>query len=191
MGLVPAAEMERVDRALLDVAAGVLATGRGGSMQQIAEAAGVSRATLHRRFPSRDALVRATSRHALVEISGAIDACVVDDGPVETILARLAELLVPMGHRYAFLIREFHTGQDPDLEAAVEEFADRLATLLERGRQEGALRTDLPLIWMVDALIGLVEMAWEGVRDGRLAPRDAPGLVVTTFLSGTRAAALR
>ncbi|MFI0480975.1 TetR/AcrR family transcriptional regulator [Actinomadura sp. 9N215] len=159
---------------------------RGSSMQRIADEAGIGRATLHRRYKSREELRQAVTRHALQEIGAVIDRVGLEDGgPVDTVLARLAEALVPMGERYAFLLRELH--HDREVQVAVDEFAEELAALMRRGRADGLLRADVPVVWAVDTWLGLVEMAWEGVQHGRLAPRDAPHLVLTTFLSGMRA----
>lgn len=59
-----------------------------------------------------------------------------------------------------------------------------LADLVERGRAGGRLRTDLPAWWLVASLQATVYAAWEAITDGRLAPLDAPDLVLTSVLDG-------
>ena len=103
---------------------------------------------------------------------------------MEEAVQRLAEVLVPMGHRFHFLLEETQLYSDPEYLAAEERLVKPLRELAERGRQEGSFRNDVPTAWVVDALGALIFAAWEGVRDGRIAALDAPRLVATTVLSG-------
>jgi len=70
-----------VDREhLLSEAARLLTRKPTASMDEIARAAGISRATLHRRFAGRDALVRALEALCLRQLTAALDAAGVDAG---------------------------------------------------------------------------------------------------------------
>jgi hypothetical protein len=64
---------------------------------------------------------------------------------------------------------------------AVEE---HLYAILDRARADGLLRDRLPDYWLLQAFHSLVYVASELVHSGHLAPRDAPGLVLETFLHG-------
>jgi hypothetical protein len=46
--------------------------------------------------------------------------------------------------------------------------------------------SDVPAWWVASALLGTIYTAWEAVTDGRLAPRDAPALVLRTVVDGVR-----
>ena len=59
-----------------------------------------------------------------------------------------------------------------------------IRALIERGKDDGTFRADVPSSWILNAMGALLFAAWEGVRDGDLAPRDTPGLVTETLLSG-------
>ena len=48
----------------------------------------------------------------------------------------------------------------------------------------GVVRDSVPDFWLLQAFYSLVYVAAESVYDGHLAPRDAPGLVVDTFVRG-------
>ncbi|MGF1473787.1 MAG: TetR/AcrR family transcriptional regulator [Rubrobacteraceae bacterium] len=175
---------DRVKRSILEAATEVLVENRGASMQEIADAAEVGRTTVHRYFPGREDLIRAVALQAVAESEAAIEAARLGEGPVEHAVRRLAEALVPMGHRFHFLLDEAQLLSDPEYRATEQRFVKPLEKLAERGRHEGVFRAEVPVAWIVDTTGALVFAAWEGIRDGRIAALDAPNLVATTLLSG-------
>src|ERR1700733_10145427 len=83
-----AAIQDRVAGAILDAAAGLLAQGgEPPSMNEVAAAAGVARATLYRYFPTRAQL---------------LDAVPVTEG-----IARVARVVAAGGSKYAALVSQF------------------------------------------------------------------------------------
>lgn len=171
-------------RTLLDTATRVLVTSSSASMGDVAAAAGISRTTLHSRFPSREALLSALADDAMDLVEQAYRDARLDDGSVADALRRLVALLVPLGPRLDFLLRERSLDDDAAVTARYVQLEQPLVALFERGRHEGAVRTDLPPWWLASGATGLVSAAWEAVADGRLAPRDAADVVVTTLLDG-------
>jgi TetR/AcrR family transcriptional repressor of mexCD-oprJ operon len=180
----PGTGMSRSRRMILDAAVRVLVVDRGASMQKIATAAGVGRTTIHRYFPGREDLIRAIAMDAVAESEVAMEAARLEEGSVAGAVGRLAEALVPMGHRFQFLLGEAQLGHDPEFLAAEERTAAPIEDLVERGQRDGTFRVGIPRAWIVDAIAALVYAAWEGVHAGRIAALDAPGLVTSTLLSG-------
>lgn len=174
----------RSRRAILEAAVRVLVVDRGASMREISEAAGVGRATLHRYFPGRDDLIRALVIDVLAECEAAIGSARTEEGTPAEALSRLVEALVPIGERFHFLLYEDYFEGDPEVAAADARILRTVEVLIERGRWDGTFRPEAPVAWIGDALEALLYAAWEGVRDGKIARRDAPGLVVSTLLSG-------
>ena len=84
-------------------AAEVLSTAPAASMEDIAAAAGISRATLFRRYPNRQVLVSAVARAAAEAYVTAIDAARLEDGPPDVALRRLIAALAPLGVRFGLL----------------------------------------------------------------------------------------
>ena len=162
----------------------VLVVDRGASMREISEAAGVGRATLHRYFPGRDDLIRALVIDVLAECEAAIGSARTEEGTAAEALSRLVEALVPIGERFHFLLYEAYFESDPEVAAADARILRTVDVLIERGKRDGTFRPEVPVAWIGDALEALLYAAWEGVRDGKIARRDAPGLVVSTLLSG-------
>lgn len=156
------------------------------SLTEIAAATGVSRTTLYARFPTRQALLVGLAQAAMDLVEKAYVDARLDDAEVTASLGRVVELLVPLGERVEFLLRERSLDGEPELVARYAELDRPLVEFVTGAQRAGELRGDLPAWWIVASLFGSVYAAWEAIADGRLAPRDAPGLVLGTVLDGVR-----
>jgi AcrR family transcriptional regulator len=142
-----------------------------------------STGTLHRLFPSRDALIEGLGLLALHRISAAY-AARLDEGTAPQALKRLIEALVPIVHQFAYLVGETQLYQNDvmmDGDRALQEETERL---LRRGQAEGSLRADLPAVWMAHTLAGLLLAAEEAIRMGDIASRQVSRLILESFLNG-------
>jgi len=102
---------DRIAAGILDTAAAVLAgRGESASMAEIADAAGVSRATLYRYFPTRDTLLNALAEAASAELRDRIADAELDTIPVPEAIARLTRGFVLTGSKYVALA---HSGHKP------------------------------------------------------------------------------
>ncbi|WP_232665201.1 TetR family transcriptional regulator [Pseudonocardia sp. TRM90224] len=170
---------------MMETMAAELTARPGATMAQLAAAAGISRATLHRRFPSRDALVEHLARTAAAAVVEAVAAARPDEGPAVAACERLVAALVPLGARFAFLLRE--SGELdllPDVGAARGALDDAVAGLVRRGRADGTFRTDLPEPYLARLVPVAVFTAWEAVQAGELGWSVAADAAVSTLLAG-------
>jgi AcrR family transcriptional regulator len=170
---------------LLEIATRVLLVDPAASLGDVARAAGVSRTTLHSRFPTRHALLVALAHEAMDLVEAAYAAARLDDGddPAPA-LRRLVERVVPLGPRVLYLLRERSLDAEKNLVARYERLDAPVMALIRRARSAGRLRDDQPAWWMAATLFGVVATAWDAIAEGRLAPRDAPDLVLGTVLHG-------
>src|SRR5439155_14662896 len=98
---------DRTAAAILDAAAHVLAErGAGANMAEVAAAAGVSRATLYRYYPSRETLLEALATQALAEAGARIADAGLERAPADEAIERIMRALIAVGDRYAVLLRE-------------------------------------------------------------------------------------
>ena len=171
---------------LLSGATEVLLRQPTASLADVAAALGVSRTTLYSRFPTRQALLVALADAALDAVEKALVEARLDDGDVPGSLCRLITLLVPLGPRTEFLLRERSLDAEPALVARYTAADVPLIEYVARAQQAGVLRADLPAWWVASSVFATVGSAWEAIADGRLAPRDAPALVLATVLDGAR-----
>ncbi len=171
---------------MLEVATRVLVAEPAASLGDIAKAAGLSRTSLHTRFPTRASLLVAMAHEAMDLVAKAYAEARLDaDEDVELPLRRLLELAVPLGPRMEFLLRERSLDADREITARYAALDRPLIDLVTRAQAAGQLRADLPAWWVAAALVGTIYAASEAVAEGRLAPRDAPEFVLTTVLHGT------
>lgn len=174
---------------LLDVAAQTLVARPSSSLAQVAEAAGVSRTTLHKHYATREDLLRAVGHRAVDLWEQAVDGVDGLAGAPDGGLRALAAALIPSGPQLAFLWRTPDLDGDAELIERFKAVEERCLAVLRRARERGVLRAGVPDWWLLESFHALIYVAAESVGAGHLAPRDAPGLALDTLLRGLGAAA--
>ncbi|RKS76603.1 TetR family transcriptional regulator [Actinomadura pelletieri DSM 43383] len=169
----------------MEALAAALAAHPAASMTELAAAAGMSRATLHRRFPSRDALIAKVAEEAVAAATDAVRVAALDEGTALEACERLVTALVPLGSRFAVLLREgVWVDELPTVAPGLAAMEQAVETLIRRGRTSGELRSDLPARYQTRLLLNAVFTAWEAVRDGDLGSREAPAATTAALLRG-------
>ncbi|MFC9330356.1 TetR/AcrR family transcriptional regulator [Kitasatospora sp. NPDC057015] len=169
---------------VLEAAVGVLSRRPTAHLDEIARAAGISRATLHRIFPGREALIREVGAHSLRKFAAALDTAAVEDGDAQSALRRLVDAVVPDAALCAFIAGENQLYDDPEINELWEVQDARVRALFLRGQQEGVFRIELSAGWLSEAFFDLVAGVGWAVQDGRLAPRDSAFSLAELFLGG-------
>lgn len=176
--------LERSPEAVLEHATAVLTAEPKASLADVARSLGIGRTTLHRMFPTRAALLRAMAERAIDLVEQAYSAAGLTDPSVDPLRALEAAVtaLVPLGPTALFLLRARELDDADDLDARLT--AVNGALLETVGRAVAAETIDGPDWWATAVLNSVVHTAWEEVAAGRLAPADAPHLVLDTWLGG-------
>ncbi|MFE2431856.1 TetR/AcrR family transcriptional regulator [Streptomyces sp. NPDC059373] len=165
-------------------AAALLSRRATASMDEIARAAGISRATLHRHFPGRDSLVRALGALGIQQVEERLDAARIEDGdPVDAVRRLIAEA-IPVSGFLGFLYGENQLYDLPETEAGWARIDARVSALFRRGQEQGLFRYDLTPAWLGEALYALIAASGWSVQEGRLAPRDSEHMVAELLLGG-------
>ncbi|MFE7172888.1 TetR/AcrR family transcriptional regulator [Streptomyces sp. NPDC057616] len=169
---------------VLRTAAALLTRKSTATMDEVAKAAGISRATLHRQFAGRDALVRALESLGIAECEAALDAARPDEGPAADAVRRLVQEVEPSAALLAFLYTENQLFEGEEQNAGWTRIDDRIADLFRRGQAAGEFRIDLSPVWLTEALYGLLGSGAWAVAEGRVAPKDFTHMIVELLLGG-------
>lgn len=176
-----------VDRTqVLHSAAALLSRKATATMDEVARAAGIGRATLHRHFAGRDALVRALEELGIQELETALDRARLDEGPADEAVRRLVAGMEPMAPLLSFLVTENQLFEGDQQNEGWARLDARVSALFRRGQEQGTFRIDLTPAWLTEALYGLIGSGAWAVQDGRVAANDFQYMIVELLLGGAR-----
>ncbi|WP_020574434.1 TetR/AcrR family transcriptional regulator [Actinopolymorpha alba] len=176
------ADAERTEQAILEAAERVLGDNPAASMEQVAEAAGVARTTVHRRFATRDALITAMTARAIQQFDAAVKAARPDTAPPLVALYQGTANILRVKIGWGFALSR---ASSTDTEIARIQ-ADVLATcdrLFRRAQESGVLRADADLAWVRRVYYALIHEAAAGRSDEDDTDALAT-LLVDTLLRG-------
>lgn len=147
---------ERILRAAREVYA---ESGPDAMLDDIARRAGVGIATLYRRFPNKEALVRAALEQSMTErLSPAMERALDEDDPKQGLITLLEATLAMVARDRNLLAAADNSGA---LTAEVTApFLDSLTLLVERGQRAGVIRADIVPDDMQRVLGMLISVLW-------------------------------
>jgi TetR/AcrR family transcriptional regulator, mexCD-oprJ operon repressor len=176
-----------VDRdRLLRAAADFLGRRPNATQDEIATAVGVSRATLHRHFSGKPALMTALDELAIAEMQSALDSARLGEGSATEALRRLVAACEPVSP-YLSLLYSQSQDIDPDQSMQAWEKIDAaIMELFQRGQRSGEFRPDMSSAWLTEAVYTLVAGAAWSIRVGRVARRDFNHIIADLILNGVQ-----
>jgi len=178
-------DAERNRQAILDAALSALARRPDAALDDIARSAGVTRTTVYRHFPNREALVSAVYAEAMTAVSGAVREARLAQGPVPAAFQRVVDAVLRIADEYMILANGPAVDlNEPVLVAGYEEALEPIIALAARGQATGELATALPAWWLADCLFALLLAALARESDGDLSRDQTPSFVLTSFWNG-------
>ncbi|MGW2640042.1 TetR/AcrR family transcriptional regulator [Streptomyces sp. NPDC001348] len=187
MGRALRADAERSVRAILEAAEQVFAQDAGASMEQVAEAAGLTRITVHRRFANRQALLDALAVSAKQQLIDAIEEARPDAAPALVALHRVTANVLRVKNTWRFTLSHA-TAHTPAAAALWDEIDTHTVDLMNRAQREGLLAPDADLAWTRQVYYALLSEAINrpGAEQDPAAqdPDALATLVIDTLLHG-------
>ena len=154
---------------ILDAAAERIAVDVGVSLEQIATAAGVSRATLYHHFAGRDALLDALTARSVAEVSAAIAAARPDEGRAGEALERVLLAAWQVVGRYrGLVIINPQRLERAELRVRLGPALGPVRALIRRGQAAGEFDAGLPVEWLLGLLTDVIHAASRQVTAGAM-----------------------
>jgi AcrR family transcriptional regulator len=173
-------DRERVLRAAADF----LSRRPNATQDEIAAAVGVSRATLHRHFAGRTALLEALDQLAIAHMREALKTARWEEGSAAQALQRLVTACEPVS---GYLTLLYTQSQDFDTNQPGEAWAEidaEIRQLFQRGQREGEFRPELSAFWLTEAFYSLISGAAWVIQVGRAGRREFTDMITDVLLHG-------
>ena len=175
------ADARRNAERILDTTAELLAADPAVSLERIAAAAGVSRATLYHRFAGRDALLDALTARSIAEVKAAIESARPDaDSATEALERVLRAAWQVIGHYRGLVLVNPHRLDRADLRARLEPALKPVRNLITRGQRAGEFDAELPADWLIGVITDVIHAASRQVSAGAMSPEAAERALLRT-----------
>jgi TetR/AcrR family transcriptional repressor of mexCD-oprJ operon len=176
---------DRTAAAILDAAAHVLSErGSRANLADVAAAAGVSRATLYRYYPDREALLAALASTALAEAAARLADAGLERAPVEEAIERIVRAVIAVGDRYSVIVHELVKFDPAEAERLL---GAPMRAVFARGIESGLFRQDLSADVLLELFGGALRAAVKLIERRQLGLEEASAATASVFLDGARA----
>lgn len=159
------------------------------TLQELAKAVGVSKATLYRFCKTREELIERLMAHGAQLMHRSLAEARLDEGTPQEALRRVIQGQLEHREIGAFLVYYWKpdTLQDERWADQWEQFTKALDAFFLRCQRAGYFRIDISAAALTESLIALVVGMMDAERLGRVARGGMADVVETLFMNGARA----
>ncbi len=174
------ADARRNVERILEATTELIATDPAASMERVAAAAGVSRATLYHHFHSRDALMDRLTDQSIGEVTAALAAARAAEDTAPEAMERVLRAAWQVIGRYRGLVIVNQRLERGELRARLAPALAPVRALIQRGQRDGAFDPELPAEWLLSTVIDLIHAASRQVTSGAMDPGAAERALLRT-----------
>lgn len=176
--------MADMDDKLLSAVASAMVLEPRSSLQSLAKAAGVSRATLYRTAPTREKLVELLEMRSIEITKEALAAADLDPAAPRRGLSVVTSRILEHREIFTFLFMQGASAQQFEDDPAWQFFDTEMEAFFLACQQRGTLRVDQTAAWFQEVYGSLVFAAARAIKVGKLAPASALSFILNSFLEG-------
>lgn len=171
------------EKSIIEAGIKTLLANPSAGMSEIAQTAGVGRATLYRHFKSREALIQRLAMICFEETEVALKPYEHLEG--RTAIEAIIDALMPMGDRFRFLVNLWsYAAEDAEFMRIDAESAQEMAWLVDQAKSNGEIAADLPTAWVVEFFDGTLTAGWMLAERGDVTTAEAAVYVKRSFFRG-------
>lgn len=169
---------------LLRDAGDFLARHPSATQDELAAAVGISRATLHRAFAGRAALLEALDQLAVAHLSHALKAVGNQEHSATASLRQLVAACQPVAGYLTLLYAQSQDCQSDQPTPAWAAIDAQVRELFLRGQRDGEFRPELNTFWLTEAFFNLMAGASWAIQVGGAGRREFTDMVTDLLLHG-------
>ena len=179
------ARANRSRHALINAGIQLLIRNPKASLKEVAEFAGVGRATLYRHFETREQLIQEIAHESLAVTDAIMEPLKAKGLSGKESLKEMFHALMPMADRYHFLLSLWSIAeQDDEVQAIYNRQLEELYALIEQARSEGDINHSLSTDWIIVTIDSLIYAGWWLVGEGKCSAEQAANNAVITLFQG-------
>lgn len=177
----------RSRKALMEAGINTLLLNSDASMSEIAERAGVGRATLYRHFSTREQLILAIALESLEETDKACAHIHEQKLNGRAAIEEVFYSIMPLADRFHFLLSLWNVvDNNKQLKQIYDRQLAQLENRIKEAKQEKTIKKSIPNDWLVVVIDNLIYSGWLCVNQNQMTPKQVAKLSINTFFDGVR-----
>lgn len=186
----PDARITKSRKALIEAGMALLIQNPDASLSDIAQYAGVGRATLYRQFETRDELVACIIKSCLQKFGDVTQPIETEASSALDAIRLLFDLLLPLESEMSFLMKfeasisEKAGPENQEIHQIMQSQQQEIRDLFAACQQEKSIDPKLPLAWLESLLDGLFFAAWRCISESDTTCEKAAKLAFDSFCKG-------
>lgn len=179
------ARANRSRQALIDAGIQLLLNNPMASLKQVAEQAGVGRATLYRHFETREQLIQEIARESLEQTELLMAPVHAQQLSAAETIKQMFHALMPMADRFHFLLSLWAiASEDEEIQGIYQQQLQRLYQMVEQLRQDGGINQQLSNDWVLVTIDSLIYAGWWLISEGKMTADEAAEQAIITLFQG-------